>query len=460
MPICSHNSISTEIKSDVLIIGGGAAGHLAAITCARNAPSNVAINLLEGSPRLLSKVRISGGGRCNVTSAAHGNDIREFAEQYPRGSREMLAVLSSFGPQQACQFFEDEGVALKAEPGGKVFPVSDSSETVIAALTNACREGGVQTYTNTRVKELRRMEGNFVGYKADVGSNKRFTADYVVIATGSAALAHQWAKVLGHKIIPTVPSLFTFGIKDPRLNGLAGVAVSDCMVSLQLPKDGKKKITNMKRYNGLTQRGPLLVTHWGLSGPAVLSLSAFGARVLQENSYTMKCKVDWVPSMSLSEKEEILLVCRRSMKNKGILSMSPFRAKIPKRMWIALVRHVDGVDQDMKWSSLSNGLISKIAGAIHGSVFDIHSKGVFKDEFVTAGGIDLKDINTKTFESRHSPGLYFAGETLDVDGRTGGYNLEFAWSSGYLAGQAIATALQTRREQSQYTDKVQQSFSA
>ena len=455
MPICSRDSVSTEIKSDVLVIGGGAAGHLAAITCARNAPSNVAINLLEGSPRLLSKVRISGGGRCNVTSAAHGNDIREFAEQYPRGNREMLAVLSSFGPQQACQFFEDEGVALKTEPGGKVFPVSDSSETVIAALTNACRKGGVHTYTNTRVKELHRMEGNFVSYEANVGNNRRFTADYVVIATGSAALAHQWAEVLGHKIIPTVPSLFTFGINDPRLNGLAGVAVSDCLISLQLPKDGKTKSGNMKKYNGFTQRGPLLVTHWGLSGPAVLSLSAFGARILHQYSYAMKCKVNWVPSMSLSEKEEVLRICRQSMKNKGLLTMSPFRANIPKRMWVALISNVDGVDQNMKWSSLSNGLISKLAGAIHGSTFDIHSKGVFKDEFVTAGGIDLKDINTKTFESRHSPGLYFAGETLDVDGRTGGYNLEFAWSSGYLAGRAVATALQTRQEQSQYIGEVE-----
>lgn len=367
---------------------------------------------------MLQKVRISGGGRCNVTSANDAHDIRQFSEHYPRGSKQLLTLLSAFSPSDVRQFFESIGVALKVEPGGKVFPVSDDSATVISALTKTARQLGVLTRTRSRVTHIRRQNDGFCVTLAD---GDVFEAAYVVIATGGAGIAHKWARELGHRIINPVPSLFTFVVTDSLLDGLAGLSVPDVEVSLDASGEGFK------------QRGGLLVTHWGLSGPAVLSLSAFGARELNKRRYHMTCFVDWVPDDSRTEKASILRDARRTIGAKNIGTVCPFRL-IPKRLWRRLV----GKWASVKWGELSNRGVEEIVDRLHQTRFSILRKGEFKDEFVTAGGVSLLDVHMKTFESKVVKDLYFAGETLDVDGRTGGYNLEFAWSSGYIAGASIS----------------------
>lgn len=430
---CAHSAqpLNRPKRQQVVIVGGGAAGHLAAITCARNCSASVLI--LESGPSVLQKVRISGGGRCNLSSANDAHDIRAFAQHYPRGTNQMLSVLSRFGPQKVCDFFENEQVPLKVEPSGKVFPTSDDSATVIRALVDAARRAGVVTEIRARVRALSRWEDS---YYVDLVDGRRFMADYAVLATGSARTAHVWAQNLGHKVVETVPSLFTFGVRDERLNGLAGVSVRDCEVRIVPNPKPKRPVP------GLVQRGSLLITHWGLSGPAILSLSAFGARVMYDCVYRIACIVDWVPDLALDKKLKVLKESRRILGQKRVLNIHPFRGNLPQRLWKALAGAVPGIDSSLKWANLNNAMIQALAEQLHKCRFHVSSKGQFKEEFVTAGGVDLSEINMKTFESKRSPGLYFAGETLDVDGKTGGYNLTFAWASGYIAGLSIASRVE------------------
>ncbi|PXF40781.1 hypothetical protein BWQ96_09491 [Gracilariopsis chorda] len=385
---CAHSAqpLNRPKRQQVVIVGGGAAGHLAAITCARNCSASVLI--LESGPSVLQKV---------------------------------------------CDFFENEQVPLKVEPSGKVFPTSDDSATVIRALVDAARRAGVVTEIRARVRALSRWEDS---YYVDLVDGRRFMADYAVLATGSARTAHVWAQNLGHKVVETVPSLFTFGVRDERLNGLAGVSVRDCEVRIVPNPKPKRPVP------GLVQRGSLLITHWGLSGPAILSLSAFGARVMYDCVYRIACIVDWVPDLALDEKLKVLKESRRILGQKRVLNIHPFRGNLPQRLWKALAGAVPGIDSSLKWANLNNAMIQALAEQLHKCRFHVSSKGQFKEEFVTAGGVDLSEINMKTFESKRSPGLYFAGETLDVDGKTGGYNLTFAWASGYIAGLSIASRVE------------------
>lgn len=448
-PRYHHNSpisLSAPSKPQVVIVGGGAAGFFAGITLARITGESTTVTILEGSPAVLSKVRISGGGRCNVTSGLDHHDSLAFAANYPRGSRAMPAILSRFGPADVVRFFEEEGVALKVEATGKIFPVSDSSDTVIDALVAAAARAGIAVHTRVRVVDIR-QDGAFQVLTAS-GHTRR--ADFVLVATGSAPAAQRWAARLGHAVIAPVPSLFTFRVDDARLRELAGVSVPDCRVSLQVPKvnkDGSKKRGRSKGNDGLVQRGPLLITHWGLSGPAILTLSAFGARILNEEKYKLTCAVDWLPELTLEEKVSWLRTAKLSLGMKNIATVSPFKGKFPNRMWRYLLESIPGLLVSQKWSSLRNEHMNKLADKLHCSKFLVKGKGQFKDEFVTAGGVALNNIHSKTFESKHCPGLYFAGEALDVDGRTGGYNLEFAWSSGYIVGASIGDkVLQMERE--------------
>lgn len=431
-----------ENSAQVVVIGGGAAGHMAAITCARRVRSHCEIVLLESTSSVLSKVRQSGGGRCNVTSALDINDGYAFSANYPRGRHEMLSVVSRFNSKSAMSFFEDEGVALKTEPSGKVFPVSDDSSSVVDALVRACRDVGVRVLTNVRVQRVEtHLEPDADRrYIIHTSKGERHAADFVVVATGSARSTWAWAASLGHRIINPVPSLFTFGIDDNRLQGLAGLSVVDVAVNLQVDKRVKRRVP------GLSQRGAVIVTHWGLSGPAVLSLSAFGARVMYEQRYRIECIVDWIPMLSLNEKTNFLRDARVSHAQKHVATFCPLRNHLPKRLWQSLVVHVcqeDGFQKDgnILWSSVTNKFIDSLAQQLHHCSFQVLRKGQFKDEFVTSGGVALPDVDTSTFESKRAPRMYFAGETLDVDGRTGGYNLQFAWSSGYIAGSSIADAI-------------------
>ncbi|KAI0564282.1 flavoprotein HI0933 family [Gracilaria domingensis] len=316
----------------VIVVGGGAAGHLAAIVCARNCEANVSI--LESSTSVLQKVRISGGGRCNVSSAHDAHDIHAFAHHYPRGSREILSVLSRFGPNEVRAFFEAENVPLKVEETGKLFPTSDDSDTVVRALVEAANRAGVTTRLRARVRDIQVINGV---YQLTMAGGSRYEADYLVVATGGARVAHSWAQNLGHTVVDTVPSLFTFGVKDNRLHGLAGVSVRDCQVQL-VPKPKPKR-----PIPGLIQRGPVLVTHWGLSGPAILSLSAFGARVLYEHGYKMACSIDWIPTLSFDAKLSKLKEARRTLAQKTVLNIHPFR----------------GIDASLKWGGINNRTIQR-----------------------------------------------------------------------------------------------------
>lgn len=431
--------------AQVVIIGGGAAGHLAAISCARLARNHARVTLLESSSKLLDKVRQSGGGRCNVTSGIDLDDIRSFASNYPRGRQQMLSTLSNFGSQSVINFFEHEGVQLKTEPGGKVFPVSDSSSTIVNSLINAAKQAGVRILTRAQVVSVTLIENDVDSFPIyDVKTNRgpSHTADFVVMATGSSRLAWSYASSLGHRIIEPVPSLFTFGMTDSRLQGLAGVSVDDASIKLQVNGRLRRHIT------GLSQRGPILITHWGLSGPAVLSLSAFGARVMHEKGYKMECVVNWIPHYSLQEKQKMLRDARHSLALKQISVAYPFRANLPKRLWRAFVESLElnhgSINKNTTWGSVSNNVLDQISQLLHACCFQVLKKGQFKEEFVTAGGVALQDVDTKTFESKVTPQLFFAGETLDVDGRTGGYNLQFAWSSGFIAGNSIAEIILSR----------------
>lgn len=433
----------------VVIIGGGAAGHMAAISCARRVQQGASVCIIESSKTVLDKVRISGGGRCNVTSALDAGHDRSFVSHYPRGRQEMLSVIAAFNSMNTISFFEEEGVRLKTEPTGKVFPVSDSSESVVNALAIAARKSGVHVLTSTRVMDLKRIPESALdcdnmmrAFQLDLSDGRELDADYIVVATGSARLPWTWASALGHHVLSGVPSLFTFKVHPWKWTELAGISVDDVHMSLVVDPQTKRKVL------GLSQRGPVLITHWGLSGPVVLTLSAFGARVLYDRKYTTECVVDWIPSMSAQEKEKAIEEMRKSQRQKQVDTSCPFWRQIPKRLWRVLVEEAldRGDDRGAKimWGSLSAKEVKLLASQLHEWRVRIQGRGQFKEEFVTAGGVAVSDVDTKTFESKLVSGLYFAGETMNVDGCTGGYNLQFAWSSGFIAGSAIADRIKSQ----------------
>lgn len=402
----------------VLVVGGGAAGFFAAITLAETNP-DVRVTILERSAEPLGKVRISGGGRCNVTHDEP--DPAVFAGSYPRGSRALRGPLTRFGAADTVAWFAARGVSLKTEPDGRMFPVSNSSETVVNCLLNAARAAGVVLRTRCAVRSLRTSDGRF---EADLGG-ETLTADRVLLATGSNPQVYTWAAALGHEVAAPVPSLFTFKIDDPRLTGLAGVSVPDAEVTLTgAPKAAK----------GLTQRGPLLVTHWGLSGPAVLKLSAWGARDLHEQSYRAELRVNWLPDLHLEVLKVRLLEQKTAEPRKQVAAHAAFG--LPGRLWAALTTAA-GVGEK-RWADLSKRELEGLAGELGRGRFAVSGKGVFKDEFVTCGGVKLTEVDFRTLESRRLPGLYFAGELLDIDGVTGGFNFQSAWATGFLAGRALA----------------------
>lgn len=402
----------------VLVVGGGAAGFFAAITLAEANP-DVRVTILERSTEPLGKVRISGGGRCNVTHDQP--DPAVFAGSYPRGSRALRGPLTRFGAADTASWFAARGVELKTEPDGRMFPVSNSSETVVNCLLNAAHAAGVTLRTRCAVRSLRVMDGRF---EADLGG-ETLIADRVLLATGSNPQVYAWAAALGHEVAAPVPSLFTFKIDDPRLAGLAGVSVPDAEVTLT---------DASKAAKGLTQRGPLLVTHWGLSGPAVLKLSAWGARDLHEQGYRVDLRVNWLPDLSAETLRGRLLAQKTAEPRKQVAAHAAFG--LPGRLWAALT--VAAGVGEKRWADVSKADLGALEGELGRGRFAVSGKGVFKDEFVTCGGVKLTEVDFRTLASRRCPGLYFAGELLDVDGVTGGFNFQSAWATGYLAGRALA----------------------
>ncbi|MCE7066851.1 NAD(P)/FAD-dependent oxidoreductase [Dyadobacter sp. CY326] len=402
----------------IVIVGGGASGFMAAITAAEHNP-DAEIVILERNKSVLNKVRISGGGRCNVTH--NPSDLRFFIKNYPRGEKLLRKLLHEFDAKATVDWFETKGVKLKTEPDGRMFPVTDSSQTIIECMTRTARNLKIEIKTGTSVKSFEKNpEDNQFTIHLD---DEAIKADRLLIATGGypKASGFEWLQVHGHEVIEPLPSLFTFNTPDNYLLPLAGVSVQETVV----------KIIGTKHE----WQGPLLITHWGFSGPAVLKLSAWAARDLAEKNYNFVCKINWLPQMNEQQVREFLLLEKTKTPKQQIASHSRFG--IPSRLWKAFVEKCE-IPDELRWSDATNKALNRLAELLTNSQFEVKGKTTFKEEFVTCGGISLSSINAETLESKSIPGLYFCGEVLDIDGITGGFNFQNAWTTGFIAGRSIA----------------------
>lgn len=405
---------------DLIVVGGGAAGFFGAITAARALGGQGRILILEKGKKILSKVKISGGGRCNVTHDCL--DPKQMArEHYPRGNKELIGPMHRFGVADTLAFFEGQGVALKAEEDGRIFPVSDDSQTIIDALRKAANDENIQLRTRCGVEKIQRQNNSFLLITDD---NKNLRTKSVLIATGGTRLrsSELLPASLGHKMKPPVASLFTFDINDSRLEGLQGISVDDALVQIDQLE--------------LQKTGPLLITHRGLSGPGILKLSAWGARELADLNYRFRLTVNWLgdqsPDSVLTRFEEL----RTRQGKKLVAKRSPFDA-LPNRLWQRLARAAK-ISDKRRWAELRAEEATRLSEQLIKSNFQVQGKSTNKDEFVTCGGVPTDEVDLRTLESRIVPGVYFAGEVLDIDGITGGFNFQNAWTTGFLAGQAIA----------------------
>lgn len=407
----------------VIILGGGAAGFFAAIACAETLGAAGTVTLYETTAHPLAKVRVSGGGRCNVTHACF--EPRELAKRYPRGGRELLGAFHRFQPRDMIAWLAERGVETKTEADGRMFPVTDDSATIVECLTAAAAEAGVAVVTSMGVRKIERVgrEGGAPDFWVTLTDGTGVRADRVLIATGGnrSSAGFTIAEALGHAIEPLVPSLFTFHIDDARLIGLSGVAMEDAAVAVPGTK--------------LKESGPLLVTHWGLSGPAILKLSAWGARELAGRNYEFPLTVNFAPPHGRDSLVRELAAVREKNPRKQITTWSPL--PMPQRLWERLVTSA-GIAATTPWSSVSNAALATLAAQLTAAEVKVVGKSLFKDEFVTCGGVRLSEVDFRTMESRICPGLHFAGEVLDIDGVTGGFNFQAAWTTGWLAGQAMA----------------------
>lgn len=406
----------------IVIVGGGAAGFFAAIA-AKEADPGASVVILEGGAAPLAKVRISGGGRCNVT---HDQlDPAALVRNYPRGGKALRGPFTRFGPRETVEWFAARGVELKAEADGRMFPVTDDSATVIGCLTGAAERAGVELRTRTPAVGVEAHPEQGAPFSVALRSGEVLAADRVLLATGGAPAGYRFASELGHAVEPPVPSIFTFEVDDARLEGLAGLSVPLARVRL----DGAKE----------AHEGPLLVTHWGLSGPAVLRASAWGARLLHDHGYRLAFTVDWLPGSSEREVMEVLRAAKERDAKRTVLASGPF--ELPQRLWRALAgAALEGVagSERVRWADASKALLAALAREVHAGRYEVRGKGVFKEEFVTCGGVRLTEVDFTTMESRLLPGLHFAGEVLDIDGVTGGFNFQSAWTTGWIAGSAMA----------------------
>ena len=397
---------------DCLIVGGGAAGFFTAINIVeRNPKAKVAI--LERGAEVLGKVRISGGGRCNVTHACF--EPNELVKFYPRGEKELRGPFHQFCSGDTIEWFERHGVALKIEDDGRMFPVSNSSQTIIDCFLKATQQLGIKVLTGQSVQSIFKKD-NY--WKIDT-QNQNYQAEKLILATGSNPKIWDMLQEFGHAIIPPVPSLFTFNSKDPRIKELPGVSA---------------KVTVRVKDTKLEATGPLLITHWGMSGPAILKLSAWGARILHDKNYQFTLLVNWLNTIDTEEAIAQLKTLKQEQAKKTVSKKSPF--ELTNRLWESLVLAA-GISAETKWADLSKTQLQHLAQQLTNGVFQINGKSTFKEEFVTAGGIDLKEINFKTMESKIHPNLYFAGEIVNIDAITGGFNFQNAWTSGFIVANAV-----------------------
>ncbi|MCX6067812.1 MAG: NAD(P)/FAD-dependent oxidoreductase [Chloroflexi bacterium] len=433
--------METEVEQpwDVIVIGGGPAGYFAAIRCAeiaQEAGRPVRVLIVERARRPLGKVIISGGERCNVTHACF--EPAKLVSYYPRGAAALRGPFSRFQPRDTVDWFAKRGVVLKTEADGRMFPITNHSKTIVDCLEEAARQAGVVVWTQTglldcqRIPEAADQSPRFrIQLRRDVlDCEQVHSARSVLFASGSESFCHSLIARLGHTIEPPVPSLFTFKITDTRLADLAGLSVPNA--SLRLLADSASEKVSIP-----PQQGPLLITHWGLSGPATLKLSAWGARWLFECNYQAGLLVNWLHPLStekvLEELQSYRILPENNRKKPGAHALF---AQIPIRLWKRLTEAA-GISETQNWADVSKIAQRRLAEELTAGCYAIEGKGIFKDEFVTCGGVNLDEVNFKTMQSRLVPGLFFAGEVLDIDGLTGGFNFQNAWTTGWLAGEAL-----------------------
>ena len=427
---------------DVILIGGGAAGFYCAIHIAEANPKlNVAI--LERGKQVLSKVKVSGGGRCNVTHADF--EPSSLVKNYPRGEKELLGPFHIYSTADTVAFFEKRGIRIKTESDGRMFPESNTSQTIIDCFLSEIERYDITLLKSSSVINIGPNKNLKPGddFEWQVQSVKKvYHAKRIVVATGSNLKIWSLLEQLGHKIVTPVPSLFTFNINDSRISGIPGISTQAIITVLPRQMMGKEVKSSSKSRKGgalnFISEGPVLITHWGLSGPAVLKLSARAARQLNDCDYRFRVRINWMPDyhkeglMSLFNDIKQIDPRKTIYKTKAI--------DIPARLWGKLVVASD-IARDLKWADVSRKQLERLSQFITASEFNVEGKSTFKEEFVTAGGVDLKEVNFKTFESKLLPGMYFAGEVLNIDAVTGGFNFQNAWTGAYIAAQAIAKSL-------------------
>lgn len=403
-------------KKHLVVIGGGAAGFFCAVNAAQM-NADLEVTIVEKTNKLLSKVKVSGGGRCNVTHACFS--IAEMIKKYPRGAAFLKKAFHHFFTTDTITWFKERGVELKAEGDGRMFPVSNSSQTIIDCLVKEANKYGVTILMNAEVKQLYKTDEQFV---IELSSGKQLSAHYVCIASGGypKTIQFEWLKKSGHSIDEPVPSLFTFNMPGNTITALMGITVENVVVKIMGTK--------------LSEQGPLLITHWGMSGPAILKLSAWGARELQTKNYTFKIIVNWIPEFNENTLREKMQQLRFDLAAQKITNRNPFA--LSARLWEYLLQQSD-ISPDLRWADLPAAKQNKLIKNLCVQEFEVKGKTTFKEEFVTAGGIALNEIDFNTMQSKKMPGLFFAGEVINVDGVTGGFNFQNAWTTGWIAAKAI-----------------------
>ncbi len=420
---------------DVLVIGGGAAGFYAAIHIAEANPG-IKIAILERGKEVLTKVKVSGGGRCNVTHAVF--DPKELATNYPRGEKELLGPFHSYASGDTVAFFVKRGIPLKIEDDGRMFPTTDSSQTIINCFTSEAERLGIEVFNRSVVQKIE-PSGKDSNNQWQITTQKTtLKAGKLVLATGSNPKIWELLSQLGHTIVPPVPSLFTFNISDERIIDIPGLSTMAEVAIFNKKKGSSSLGSSTREREVLSSEGPLLITHWGMSGPAILKLSAWGARILEEYKYRFEIRVNWAPEYHPNGLLELFMDVKK-VEHKTIIRTKVL--DIPKRLWVNLVK-ASGISNAITWPEVTKAQLQLLVDQLTNGIFQVDGKSTFKEEFVTAGGVDLKEISFKTYESKILPNLYFAGEVINVDAITGGYNFQNAWTGGYMVAQGITNALQ------------------
>ena len=404
------------MRKDIAVIGGGAAGFFSAVNCAAMYPQH-RITIFEKGNKLLSKVRVSGGGRCNVTHACF--DINLLVTHYPRGEKQLKSAFSRFMVTDTIKWFEARGVKLKTEPDGRMFPITDNSQTIVDCLIDETVRHNVRIEMNADITRIDKAANEKI--ELTFRDNRKLSFDSVLIATGGSPTAKgfEWLNKVGLNIVSPVPSLFTFNMPDNAITQLMGIAT-----------EPRVKILNTK----FEEEGPLLITHWGMSGPVVLKLSALAARALAEMNYHFTIQINWLPQLKEDELRKEIGDLKKESHAKMISGRNPFA--LPARLWEHLVNKAD-INETRQWAELSKEQMHKLIHVLLYDQYEVKGKTTFKEEFVTCGGVALSEIDFKTMESKKVKGLYFAGEVLDIDGVTGGFNFQSAWTTGYIAAMAM-----------------------